>query len=105
MSTVQAEEGSAELQTTDSTKRPKANNEKRQEEFRVYDEVTSDARVVQHYKDMRTYQTVAFYRKMEKKYTFDNGAYRRLMSIEEALDEVEHYIVRHHGRTKVLTGY
>ena len=66
---------------------------KKQDEFRVYDEQTSEPRVVQHYKDMRRFQTVDFYRKMEQKYSFDNGTYRRLMTMEEALDELENYIV------------
>ena len=71
----------------------KTNSNKKEEDFRVYDETTSEPRVVQHYKDMRTFQTVDFYRKMEQKYSFDQGAYRRLMTMEEALDELEHYIV------------
>ena len=30
---------------------------------------------------------------MEKKYSFENGAYRRLMTMEEAFEELEHYVV------------
>ena len=74
-------------------------HKKKDDEFRIYDEVTSEPRVIQHYKDMRRFQTVAFYRKMEEKYSFDNGTYRRLMTIEEALQELEHYIVR--GKARV----
>ena len=69
-------------------------NDKKDEDFRIYNESTSQTRVVEHYRDMRLNQTVAFYRRMEEKYTFENGNYRRLMSIEEALDELEHYVVR-----------
>lgn len=72
----------------------KTNLDKKEEDFRVYDEVTSDPRVVQHYKDMRAFQTLDFYRRMEQKFSFENGTYRCLMKIEEAFDELEHYIVR-----------
>ena len=67
-------------------------NDKAEEDFRVYDE-SSPARVVQHYKDMRMNQTVDFYRKMEKKYSFEDGACRCMMTIEEAFVELEHYVV------------
>lgn len=67
-------------------------NDKADEEFRVYDVKDSPARVVEHYKDMRRFQTLAFYEKMEKKYDFDNGNYRRLMTIEEAFAELENYV-------------
>lgn len=46
------------------------------DEFRSYDEATTPARVVQHYRDMRTHQTLAFYRRMEAKYSFEDGRYR-----------------------------
>jgi hypothetical protein len=69
-------------------------NDKEDKDFRIYDDATTEPRVVQHYKDMRSFHTVAFYNKMEHKYSFENGAYRRLMTIEEAFDELEHYIVR-----------
>lgn len=65
---------------------------KEDEEFRVYDSETTPQRVVNHYRDMRTYQTVAFYKKMEKEYDFSNENYRRLMSIEQAFRELENYI-------------
>ena len=67
-------------------------NAKSDEEFRVYSEETSLPRVVEHYKDMRQFHTVDFYKKMEKKYNFENGDYRRLMTIDEAFTELEHYI-------------
>eukprot|EP00522_Entomoneis_paludosa_P002472 CAMPEP_0172467612 /NCGR_PEP_ID=MMETSP1065-20121228/59410_1 /TAXON_ID=265537 /ORGANISM="Amphiprora paludosa, Strain CCMP125" /LENGTH=60 /DNA_ID=CAMNT_0013224807 /DNA_START=65 /DNA_END=244 /DNA_ORIENTATION=+ len=47
------------------------NMAKEKQDFRVYD--GSNSRVEEHYKNMRMYQTVAFYRKMEHKYTFENG--------------------------------
>ena len=62
------------------------------EDFRTYDENTTPARVVQHYKDMRTHQTVEFYQRMEEKYSFQNGHCRKLMTIEEALEELENYV-------------
>lgn len=72
------------IQTNASTKNA--------EEFRTYNVTETAERVIQHYKDMRTYQTVAFYDRMAQKYSFDNGAYRRLMTIEEAFLELENYI-------------
>ena len=66
---------------------------KADEAFRIYDEVTSERRVVEHYRDMRAFQTVAFYRRMESKYSFENGQYRRLMTVEEAFEELERYVV------------
>lgn len=67
-------------------------NEKNDEEFRVYDSKESPGRVVEHYRDMRRFQTLRFYEKMEKKYDFSNGNYRRLMTIEEAFAELENYV-------------
>jgi inositol oxygenase len=63
------------------------------EDFRTYtqDEDTP-ARVIEHYRDMRRFQTVEFYEKMEKKYSFENGTYRKLMTIEEAFVELENYV-------------
>ena len=72
----------------------KTTNTKADEEFRVYSEETSLPRVVEHYRDMRRFQTVEFYRRMEQKYDFQNGNYRKMMSIEEAFAELEHYVVR-----------
>eukprot|EP00985_Skeletonema_marinoi_P013576 scaffold6752_cov91-Skeletonema_marinoi.AAC.7 len=65
---------------------------KKEEEFRTYSITDTSERVIQHYKDMRTNQTVKFYNRMEHKYSFENGAYRRLMTIEEAFVELENYI-------------
>ena len=74
-------------------------SDKSTEEFRVYSDM-SPPRVIQHYKDMRTFHTVAFYRKMEHKYSFENNMYRRLMTIEEAFEELEHYVVRRSHSSK-----
>ncbi|KAL3810795.1 hypothetical protein ACHAXA_006825 [Cyclostephanos tholiformis] len=56
-------------------------------------------RVLMHYRDMRTYQTVEFHDRMATKYSFENGKYRcvlcevmRLMTIEEAFVELEDYV-------------
>lgn len=67
-------------------------NDKEDEKFRVYtaDEDTP-ARVIEHYRDMRTNHTVEFYKRMEQKYSFDNGG-RRMMTIEQAFAELEDYI-------------
>ncbi len=62
-------------------------------EFRRLNEEKSPPRVVDHYRDMRRYQTIDFYKKMEKKYSFENEQYRKLMTIEEAFAELEHYVV------------
>jgi len=69
-------------------------NEKKDEDFRVYDESSSEQRVINHYRDMRTFHTVSFYQRMEKKYSFEDGALRRRMTIEKAFDELENYVVR-----------
>ena len=37
---------------------------------------TTPDRVLNHYRNMRTYQTVEFHNRMMQKYTFDNGNYR-----------------------------
>lgn len=63
-------------------------------EFRAYDDALQQQHVLNHYRDMRTYQTVDFYRRMEAKYSFDDGKYRALMTIEEAFDKLEDYVVR-----------
>lgn len=70
----------------------KTNTDKSDDDFRVYVKETSPSRVVEHYRDMRTNQTVDFYRKMEAKYSFQDGACRRLMTIEEAFAELERYV-------------
>jgi inositol oxygenase len=70
----------------------KTSTEKSDEEFRVYNEETSLPRVVEHYRDMRKYQTLDFYRRMEEKFSFENGKYRKLMTIEEAFVELEQYV-------------
>ena len=36
-------------------------------------------RVLNHYRNMRTYQTVEFHTRMMEKYTFDHGKYRYVM--------------------------
>ena len=56
------------IQTNSSTKTA--------EEFRTYDETDTPARVLEHYRDMRMYQTVEFYDRMAEKYSFENGNYR-----------------------------
>lgn len=67
-------------------------NDKEDDKFRVYsaDEDTP-ARVIEHYRDMRTNHTVEFYKRMEQKYSFENGG-RRKMTIEQAFAELEDYI-------------
>lgn len=67
-------------------------NEKADESFRVYTSTDSPSRVVDHYTDMRRFQTVDFYKKMENKYDFSNGKYRRKMTILEAFAELENYV-------------
>ena len=67
-------------------------NDKADDAFRNYSVDETPARVVEHYRDMRMNHTVDFYKKMEQKYSFEDGAYRRLMTIEEAFAELEHYV-------------
>ena len=50
------------------------------EEFRTYSSDDTPERVLQHYKDMRMYQTVEFYDRMAEKYSFENGCYRYVCS-------------------------
>lgn len=71
----------------------KTSSEKANSDFRVYTQETSESRVINHYREMRMGQTVAFYRRMEQKYSFENGNYRSLMTMEEAFEELEHYVV------------
>jgi hypothetical protein len=42
-----------------------------------------------HYRAMRENQTVDFYRRMEEKYTFADGACRARMTIREAFKALE----------------
>lgn len=67
-------------------------NEKADEAFRIYTSTDSPSRVVEHYTDMRKFQTVDFYKKMEEKYDFSDGKYRRKMTILEAFSELENYV-------------
>ena len=41
-------------------------NDKADDDFRIYSEEASEKRVVDHYRDMRKFQTVNFYQKMEQ---------------------------------------
>lgn len=59
--------------------------------FRQYEQAPS--RVLDHYRDMRRYQTVDFYQRMEAKYSFANGTFRARMTMEEALEKLEYYVV------------
>jgi inositol oxygenase len=83
----------------DTIEKIKTNYVKTVNEFRVYDNINEEeggsrtpSRVIEHYKDMRSYQTLDFYKRMEKRYDFSNGQYRCLMTIEEAFTELEHYV-------------
>lgn len=67
-------------------------NEKTDDSFRVYTATDSPSRVVDHYRDMRKFQTFEFDKKMEQKYDFSNGNYRRKMTIMEAFAELENYV-------------
>jgi hypothetical protein len=68
-------------------------NDKANEDFRIFSEDTSLKRVVEHYRDMRRFHTVDFYRRMEQKYSFENGNFRKRMTMEEAFTELEEYVV------------
>ena len=71
----------------------KKQDDKTNKDFRIYNVTTTLDRVINHYKDMRLNQTIKFYKQMEIKYTFHNGYYRKLMTIEQAFDELEYYVV------------
>ena len=42
---------------------------------------TTPERVLNHYRNMRTYQTVDFHNRMMEKYTFNNGKYRYVIIV------------------------
>ena len=60
------------------------------EEFRSYEGASST--VERHYRDMRTFQTVAFVEKMHAKYSFADGACRQRMSVKECFKVLENYV-------------
>lgn len=66
--------------------------DKDDEDFRTYDVEKTTERVVEHYRLMRSKQTVEFVERMEKKYTFEGGVGRKQMTIEEAFVDLENYI-------------
>jgi len=76
------------------TSQIKTNADKRDDEFRVYNNDSSEenSRVFNHYRDMRMNQTVAFYQKMEEKYSFENGRERCKMTIEQAFEKLDKYV-------------
>lgn len=90
MTTTNPEEGDRPHVPTDF--KSIKTNDKADEEFRVYNQETTPQRVIEHYRDMRKNHTVAFYQKMLKKYDFSNGNFRKLMTIEEAFEELESYV-------------
>jgi len=60
------------------------------EEFRNYKDSDRHAMVENHYRSMRTNQTVDFVKKMNVKYTFDKP--RAVMTIREAFKVLETYV-------------
>lgn len=63
---------------------------KSDEDFRVYD--GAPPRVMNHYSKMRQRQSVAFYEKMERLNSFEDGAHRRLLTLTEAFEQLEQYV-------------
>jgi len=61
-------------------------------QFRNYTDSVLQARVANHYRTMRKHQTVAFYEKMEEKYSFAPGKHRAEMTIREAFKVLETYV-------------
>jgi len=68
--------------------------DKADDEFRTYDLETTPARVIDHYKKMRSKQTVEFVTRMADKFHFDptTGEGRTQLTIEEAFLELESYV-------------
>ncbi|CAM9905219.1 unnamed protein product [Chrysoparadoxa australica] len=63
------------------------------EHFRAYDESSKYAeRVRQHYKLMRTHQTLEFNKRIREKYSFEDGKERAKMTVKQAFDELENYV-------------
>ncbi|GAB5036129.1 inositol oxygenase [Nannochloropsis oceanica] len=60
--------------------------------FRNYSDSALQARVKRHYRGMRQNQTVAFYEKMEEKYSFAPGKHRAEMTVREAFQALEAYV-------------
>lgn len=99
-SSSSAEGGAAEdVQTSDhadADRRPKRvlegvkTSDKSDEAFRVYD--GAPERVQRHYANMRAKQSVAFYAKMERLNSFEGGAYRRMLTLTEAFEQLQSYV-------------
>ena len=64
-------------------------NSKDDDDFRTYDVEKTTERVVEHYRLMRSKQTVEFVERMGEKYTFEGGVGRKQMTIDEAFEELE----------------
>ena len=62
------------------------------EEFRNYANSDRQSVVEQHYRMMRTFQTMEFCKKMQIKYDFTDGKHRAVMSIREAFKKLETYV-------------
>lgn len=63
------------------------------DEFRNYETSSRQNTVEQHYKDMRSFQTVDFVKKMHEKYSFKTGFQpRAIMSVREAFRCLESYV-------------
>jgi len=66
---------------------------KETEAFRNYDLPNERGdTVTRHYRDMRTFQTVAFVDKMHAKYSFENGRCRARMSVLQCFEKLEGYV-------------
>jgi len=67
---------------------------KPKDQFRVYDDPSNpmQAIIVNHYRMMRSKQTLEFVRRMHAKYSFAGGASRATMSIREAFGKLDGYV-------------
>jgi len=79
-------------ETSSSSKKIEAQS-KATEKFRDYSIPHDRSEIVeQHYRLMRSKQTVAFVEKMHAKYSFENGRYRTLMTIKECFEKLDDYV-------------
>jgi inositol oxygenase len=62
------------------------------DKFRDYVGSKRAAIVECHYRDMRTFQSVDYVRRMHEKYSFADGKFRRLLTIKEAFQVLESYV-------------
>jgi inositol oxygenase len=80
------------LEETGMNVAPLLDISKPKEDFRNYESSINHSIVKNHYKDMRTNQTISFVKQMHEKYSFDPSKIRAKMTIREAFKSLESYV-------------